>query len=139
METPTLTRRAFVGGLVALIAAPAIVRASSLMPIKTLEPDFIWLSHDDMMDYHPGTIEQIASIVTGRRPWVVSDQQVPGLGHMCFQDIHFFHNSKRLRGLLRRDGIETIDANNVRYYLARERAPRPDRLNDNAMAPTSWT
>ena len=31
----TTTRRGFIAGLAALIAAPAIVRASSLMPIRT--------------------------------------------------------------------------------------------------------
>lgn len=34
-------RRAFLSGFAAIIAAPAIVRASSLMPIKPLEARFI--------------------------------------------------------------------------------------------------
>jgi len=41
-------RRQLITGLISLIAAPAIVRASSLMPIKTMVP--IWqvgdLDHD---------------------------------------------------------------------------------------------
>jgi hypothetical protein len=32
------SRRSFITGLVALVAAPAIVRAGSLMPVKVLEP-----------------------------------------------------------------------------------------------------
>jgi hypothetical protein len=32
------SRRGFLGGLLALVAAPAIVRASSLMPVKVLPP-----------------------------------------------------------------------------------------------------
>ena len=31
-----MTRRGLIGGLASLVAAPAIVRASSLMPVKTL-------------------------------------------------------------------------------------------------------
>jgi len=33
-----LSRRALIGSLISLVAAPAIVRVSSLMPVKTLEP-----------------------------------------------------------------------------------------------------
>jgi len=33
-----ITRRGLVGGLVGIIAAPAIVRASSLMPVKAIFP-----------------------------------------------------------------------------------------------------
>lgn len=32
------TRRAFITGLVSFIAAPAIVRVSSIMPVKAIEP-----------------------------------------------------------------------------------------------------
>lgn len=35
------SRRGFLTGLVGLVAAPAIVRASSLMPVKVVEPDWI--------------------------------------------------------------------------------------------------
>ena len=34
----TSSRRAFITGLVSLIAAPAIVRATSLMPVKVMPP-----------------------------------------------------------------------------------------------------
>lgn len=37
MSNLILPRRSFLAGLGALVAAPAIVRAESLMPIKTLE------------------------------------------------------------------------------------------------------
>jgi hypothetical protein len=33
-----LSRRSFIGGLTALIAAPAIIRVATLMPIKVHEP-----------------------------------------------------------------------------------------------------
>jgi len=35
-----MNRRGFLTGLVSLIAAPAIVRATSLMPIKVLEAEY---------------------------------------------------------------------------------------------------
>lgn len=34
------SRRGFISGLISFVAAPAIVRASSLMPIKALETEF---------------------------------------------------------------------------------------------------
>lgn len=33
-----MKRRAFIGGLIALVAAPAIVRTGSLMPVKAFDP-----------------------------------------------------------------------------------------------------
>ena len=40
----TLARRSFITGLISLVAAPAIVRAGSLMPVKSV----VWLdSFDD--------------------------------------------------------------------------------------------
>ena len=33
------TRRSFIGSMIALVAAPAIVRVSSIMPVKAMEPD----------------------------------------------------------------------------------------------------
>jgi hypothetical protein len=38
-----LSRRSFLGGLIAAVAAPAIVRVSSIMPIKALRPDYLWV------------------------------------------------------------------------------------------------
>jgi hypothetical protein len=39
------TRRAFLTGMVSLVASPAIVRASSLMPVKIIEPEIIQISY----------------------------------------------------------------------------------------------
>jgi hypothetical protein len=36
---PELSRRGLLGGLIGIIAAPAIVRATSLMPVKALEQE----------------------------------------------------------------------------------------------------
>lgn len=33
-----LSRRTLIGSLISLVAAPAIVRVSSIMPVKTIEP-----------------------------------------------------------------------------------------------------
>jgi len=37
-----IQRRAFLTGLIGIIAAPAIVRASSLMPVKALPAEFFY-------------------------------------------------------------------------------------------------
>lgn len=37
-----ITRRGLITGLISFAAAPAIVRAQSLMPIKVMEPDVAW-------------------------------------------------------------------------------------------------
>jgi hypothetical protein len=45
IETPASTRRAFLTGLISFVAAPAIVRASSLMPVKIIEPEIIQINY----------------------------------------------------------------------------------------------
>ena len=46
-------RRGFITGLVSLVAAPAIVRAGSLMPVKLMiEPR--WYSHDEVVARYMG-------------------------------------------------------------------------------------
>lgn len=42
----TLSRRGLIGGLIGIIAAPAIVRAASLMPVKSFRPQHCrdWVS-----------------------------------------------------------------------------------------------
>lgn len=40
----TLARRSFLTGIGAIVCAPAIVRASSLMPIKVVKPEIIHAS-----------------------------------------------------------------------------------------------
>lgn len=45
-----LTRRGLITGLASLLAAPAVVRASSLMPVKALPPEYtheVWTIHKD--------------------------------------------------------------------------------------------
>jgi hypothetical protein len=62
------TRRGFLGLILASAAAPAIVRASSLMPIVVPKPELVvpgWLythSHDDFMDPSPYALALAASI-----------------------------------------------------------------------------
>lgn len=45
-----MKRRAFIGGLIALVAAPAIVRAGSLMPVKTVVERFTEADFAELMD-----------------------------------------------------------------------------------------
>ncbi len=40
------SRRGFITGLIAFAAAPAIVRASSLMPVKAMVPPLEWFDED---------------------------------------------------------------------------------------------
>jgi len=56
--TEIITRRGLVTGLVSLIAAPAIVRAGSLMPVHALDPE--WLSE--------GAVERLTE------GWIVDGQ-----------------------------------------------------------------
>ena len=60
-----LSRRGLIAGLVSLVAAPAIVRASSLMPVKAWEP-FIpaGLLHD--ADLRPGAITWVDDVYDGQ-------------------------------------------------------------------------
>ena len=46
-----LTRRGLIGGFASLLAAPAIVRASSLMPVKAWSGGLIWIdtSYDEVL------------------------------------------------------------------------------------------
>jgi hypothetical protein len=37
----SLSRRSLITGLISLVAAPAIVRVSSLMPVKVIRPDIV--------------------------------------------------------------------------------------------------
>jgi hypothetical protein len=46
-----IARRSFITGLMSLVAAPAIVRAGSLMPVKVVEPK--WMIDPDWL-YGPG-------------------------------------------------------------------------------------
>ena len=56
------TRRGFLRGVASLLAAPAIVRVGSLMPVKAIEPSEIelvraWMSRPMILLYHQEFIE----------------------------------------------------------------------------------
>jgi hypothetical protein len=69
MSNLVLPRRAFLKGLVALIAAPAIVKAESLMPISVWRPrleawrtrafcqDWLVVHQFDLDDFHAGRFD----------------------------------------------------------------------------------
>ena len=48
------SRRGFIQGLIGIIAAPAIVRASALMPVKVLEPTDSFLGHSYFSEHWQG-------------------------------------------------------------------------------------
>ena len=41
-------RRGFITGLISLVAAPAIVRVTSLMPVKAVEPEYVWRTYAEI-------------------------------------------------------------------------------------------
>lgn len=49
-----LSRRGFIGGLIGIVAAPAIVRASALMPVKVIAPEpVLWLEKAKILAMYP--------------------------------------------------------------------------------------
>lgn len=55
-----LSRRGFIGGLIGIMAAPSIVRAASLMPVKVMEPVFTL----DMLE----ECRRVAAFAAAQRP-----------------------------------------------------------------------
>src|SRR5262245_37975482 len=66
-----LSRRGFVGGLIA-IAAPAIVRPGILMPIKVIEPIFTVDMLKAVTHYYKGTIDGAWFPPEGAEVWLKS-------------------------------------------------------------------
>lgn len=60
-----LSRRGLITGLIALAAAPAIVRASSLMPVKVMESDPFALLHYRMDEVYRITRDNMARSLYG--------------------------------------------------------------------------
>lgn len=91
MQRLILPRRSFLTGLVSLIAAPAVVRAESLMPIcvwkPTIDPDLLWeAQHNPVLDYmikHGIPLERQTWLDLNwgsevPKPWTAEDEdQVP--------------------------------------------------------------
>jgi hypothetical protein len=61
-----LTRRGLIGSLISLAAAPAIVRASSLMPVKVMDADLLGVvEHYDIshiVPIHPSMYDDLVSV-----------------------------------------------------------------------------
>ena len=71
-----LSRRSLIGSLISLVAAPAIVRAGSLMPVKVFEPK---LSIEELLklriaDAERVMIENIRTCIFGDRIFGISGQ-----------------------------------------------------------------
>jgi hypothetical protein len=55
-----ISRRSLITGLISFVAAPAIVRASNLMPVKVMEPEF-FKSFDDWVKSNGWSTEPVFS------------------------------------------------------------------------------
>jgi hypothetical protein len=65
-----LSRRSFVTGLISLVAAPAIVRAGSLMPVKAEPEDIYKLLAERIRDCERVMQENIQTIVYGNADYM---------------------------------------------------------------------
>lgn len=66
MSKLILPRRAFLAGLASLVAGPAVVRASSLMPVRRVV--LRQLSHDEMVRAMAALLSRQNEILDNR-PW----------------------------------------------------------------------
>lgn len=80
-------RRSFITGLISLVAAPAIVRAGSLMPVKMVEFNF--------KPTQPYTVQ----LTEAYRPWFFPDGYVPSgrFGLMMLEGAMVFDSAEILR------------------------------------------
>jgi hypothetical protein len=92
MTAPLASRRGFITGLISLVAAPAIVRAGSLMPVRTMiQPGIRYraISVEEMIDQMMGAPAISAALmdlgVFGSA--VVSIGQ-HGIRHIPLQEFH---------------------------------------------------
>ena len=79
IETPASTRRAFLTGLISFVAAPAIVRASSLMPVKMIEPEIIQIGYGI-------TRMDVARTGSGVCLTTIKDLLLPGLRNLVLKE-----------------------------------------------------
>lgn len=92
-EPLTLPRRKFLSGGLALLAAPAIVRASSLMQIKPESPPFItgWdlASGPDRLDLlvNPPLTRNVTLTISGETVWMENIDLGPGKVHFIGYDM----------------------------------------------------
>lgn len=66
-----INRRGLITGLISLVAAPAIVRASSLMPIKAYHDDVVWGPVFKVTGVSGNIIDLINDDDETKRSWVV--------------------------------------------------------------------
>ncbi len=69
-----INRRSLITGLISLIAAPAIVRAGSLMPVKAMRPMTVqWMDSVSFADWQVTVDHGIASMWTRGIAWNLND------------------------------------------------------------------
>ncbi len=62
------SRRSFIAGLVSFVAAPAIVRAANIMPVKSVDDLALWQFGNDLEVYgHSPAMEVLPDLMTIQR------------------------------------------------------------------------
>lgn len=64
----TLSRRGFIGGLTAALAAPAIVRAASLMPVKQMPAPLMRMTDAEIVEFLEGMSQQVVQTIIDGNP-----------------------------------------------------------------------
>lgn len=62
-----IARRSFIAGMIGLVAAPAIVRAASLMPVRAFDPYYTRY----LIDYMIGTDQEVIRVDRALFPLIV--------------------------------------------------------------------
>ena len=96
----TLSRRTLITGLISLVAAPAIVRAGSLMPVKAVDwtEGFFGVSELPNLVFYESTAEQ----------WV--DTRILGRGF--FGPVQIYKGGNILRKWIEAGSVEIIEHEN---------------------------
>jgi hypothetical protein len=87
------TRRSFITGLISFVAAPAIIRAGNLMPVKSMEPQGILyraISVEEMIDrMMDGPAISAALLDFGAFGTAIVEHRGNDLRHIPLQEWHW--------------------------------------------------
>src|SRR5215472_6535189 len=73
-----INRRGFLSGLVGVLAAPAIVRVASIMPVKALPPELVDFDYGGLVAItRKAFIPRLFVHVYARPPWLDIDWEAP--------------------------------------------------------------
>jgi hypothetical protein len=79
-----VSRRGFIGGLAGLLAAPAIVRATSLMPVKVFRRPLLDLPENRWVGY--GGTFNVPDLIFQNRVWRVTGPQEISVSRILLPD-----------------------------------------------------